>query len=165
MCKKPLLADFGREDAPYLLAGEFPGYKELIECRVFVGETGKILDRELSVAKIPRDHVRLTNLWGHARMMAGNKTAKTECYDWFAQELLRKMEGRKAVLLMGSDLAEAYLEHNVSELAGLWVQSRHFPKGVKVMMMPNPAVALRNPLGEIRLSLSKFGEYIRRYEK
>ena len=55
----------GRRDARLMLVGEQPGDKEDLAGRPFVGPAGRVLDRALAEAQIPRSEVFVTNAVKH----------------------------------------------------------------------------------------------------
>jgi uracil-DNA glycosylase len=57
----------GPAKARVMMVGEQPGDREDIEGHPFVGPAGKLLDRSLEEAGIPRDDVYLTNVVKHFR--------------------------------------------------------------------------------------------------
>ena len=98
---------------------------------------------------------RVTNLWGH------EKDLKTCEFDGHWQRILGELSGRRAVLLMGSDVAQWFLGLPVSEATGLLVQSDKLPKKTKAVVVYNPVIASYDKLGEVRLAIEKFGEVVR----
>ena len=148
VCGSTLVEPYG--DSDILLVGEFPGDKEMQRGVAFVGEAGAILSYELNRVGIDLWACRVTNLWQHYQ----NK--EIGCFEYGLKSLTMEMAGRK-VLLMGSELANYFLGEKVSKLYGLEVQSPLFPRSIQfAMVAPNPAIALHQPVGELRLSLQKF---------
>ena len=98
---------------------------------------------------------RATNLWSHEK---DNKTCDFAAH-W--QRALTELSGRRAVLLMGSDVSQWFLGIPVSEVTGLEVQSDKLPRGAVAIVMYNPAICSHDKLGEVRLAIEKFGEAVR----
>lgn len=157
-CHRLLVEPGGPEDSPILLAGEFPGYYEIASGVPFVGPAGDILKQELVNLSIDWRELRITNLWGHEKI----KDEKE--FNWHLGRLAEEMEGRKAIMLMGSDIVQALVPgENVMDVAGLKVKSPFAPDSAElVMAMPNPAIAMHGGIGEIRLALTKFFNQARR---
>ena len=150
MCNAMLVEPAGREDSGILLVGEYPGDIETKTGVPFSGDTGKLLEYELMRAGLDINTCRMTNLWQHYM----NKNEG--CLEYGVRSLTLEMAGRKC-LLMGSELSMLFFNEKVTDLAGLEVKSPLFPKSVKfVMVMQNPAYALRSTIGEVRLNLTKF---------
>jgi len=149
-CEQLLVEPYGNPESDILLVGEFPGDKEMQRGAPFVGEAGGILEYELGRAGIDMWSCRLTNLWQHYA------TKDISCFEYGLKSLTQEMAGRK-VLMMGSELATYFLGDKVSKWYGLKVTSALFPRSIQfAIVAPNPAIALHQPLGELRLSLQKF---------
>jgi len=153
ICGDKLVHPTGSKDSPILLLGEFPGWQEIRWRTCFIGPTGDVLKAELSAAGLDYRDCRVTNIWLHKP----NKT----CLDWNVANVAREMIGKKAVFLMGSDVAKVYLDGAISEYEGLKVKSKLFPSSVKfAVACRNPAWALRrgSTIGGIRLAIRRFAE-------
>lgn len=152
-CGNQIVPARGPINAEILLVGEFPGYNELVAGAPFVGPAGEILKVELSRVGIQYGACRVANLWLHA-------PDKDEL-DYHVGELIKEMAGRKYVLFMGSECAKLF-DVDVSGSAGLKIKSPLIPTSVKVAMIsPNPAIAMHEVMGELRLSLKKFSEVVK----
>jgi uracil-DNA glycosylase family 4 len=162
VCGKSVIRPRGQLTAPYLLMGEFPGREEVNKGVAAVGKMGEVLDREMVMAGIPMQQVCVTNLWLHEPARSKGKTVKSNCLPAFISNAIRMMEGRKGVMLMGSELANIFLNDGVMDWSGMEVQSILFPSCGFVMIMPNPALAFHGTHGEMRLALQKFKERISR---
>jgi uracil-DNA glycosylase len=144
-CNRQLVIASGPPNARILVAGEFPGKNEIIEGRPFVGEAGRVLRRELTLAGIPPASCRMTNLWMHGK-------AEGEL-EWHFAEFIKELKGRRYLLLMGSDMARALGLHNVISWSGMEVRHPKFPRSVKsAVISPNPALLLQRDatIGEFR---------------
>jgi uracil-DNA glycosylase len=63
----------GPKDATVMLVGEQPGDMEDRQGRPFVGPAGRLLDKALAEARIPRDEVYITNAVKHFRWIQRGK--------------------------------------------------------------------------------------------
>jgi acyl carrier protein phosphodiesterase len=64
---------------------------------------------------------------------------------------------------MGSEVSTQFLGVNISEVTGTKVNSKQFPGSVDIAVaMYNPAIALHDKLGEVRLAIERFGKEVRR---
>ena len=88
----------GPEDAAIVMIGEQPGLYEDREGLPFVGPAGKLLDRALEEARLPRAQLYLTNtvkhfkyeVRGKARLhKRANAAEQAACRIWLAAELQR----------------------------------------------------------------------------
>lgn len=150
-CQKLLVPPAGPPKAPVLIVGEFPGWNEIQRGIPFIGMAGDILKKEFAKVGIQYSACRVTNLWQHAKVKGDAE------FSWHLSQCIKEMRGRRAVLLMGSDCAGAFLEDGVLDVAGMKVKSPLFPKDVKlVMISPNPALLIHDTVGEFRLALAKF---------
>ena len=76
------------------------------------------------------------------------------------EQMLTEVQGKKFVLLMGSDVCKALLGEAVSDVSGLIVNSPYLPKDVTAIACKNPALVLRKgtTVGEVRQAMKVFGE-------
>ena len=153
-CEKTVVYPYqGRNDV--LIIGESPDPLDINKGVPFTGEAGDILRHELSRMGMNLWDNSLAYLWLHEM----NKDER--CFQMGVSVLTREMAGRR-VLLMGAELSKYFLGRSVTKVAGLVVESPLFPKSVKwVMAAPSPGIALHQPHGELRLSISKFVKKIK----
>jgi uracil-DNA glycosylase family 4 len=159
-CEKLLVEPYGPADSPILMAGEFPGYYEVTSGIPFHGPTGDVLKAELTRLSVDWRRIRLTNLWGH------DATKEEEDLNWHLGRLIQEMEGRKAILLMGSDTAKVFFNKPVFDIAGLPQESDLVPESVEVLMATiNPAFVTHkgSTVGEFRTDLGKFVRKARKF--
>jgi DNA polymerase len=147
ICNYKMVPAVGPPKSDTLLIGEFPGEEEIKEGRPWAGEGGKILRAELAKAGIAYVNCRATNLWLH-RMNDGCDMA------FHIDALMKEVEGRKYILLMGSELSKLFLEKPVSDLSGTVTKFG----GVKTVVCYNPAIAMHSSVGEVRLAIRRFAE-------
>ena len=166
-CGTKLIEAVGPDGAPVLIIGEFGGHEEQMSGIPWVGPAGQVLKAELKRAGINYNDCRVTNLYMHMKPPKGQDPEVADaCFKWNMQQLLNEMKGRKAILLIGSELAKHFLDGGVMENEGLRVRSPRFPKSVKL------AVAVRNPamctmkgrvLGGIRGAIENFAEWSKKW--
>ena len=156
-CGKLLLSPSGPIKADILLLAGFPSYYEVKEGKLWSGPAGDILKNELRRVGIRYERCRATNLWQHAKDIKSCDIAG----HW--QRTLGEIVGRKAVLLMGAEVAGAFLDYAISDITGLLVTPERFPQSVKVAVaMVNPSVAQHDKLGEVRFAIERFGREVRK---
>jgi len=148
-----MVAPSGPTHSEILMVGEAPGNEEIIKGRAFIGNTGDVLADEMAKVGMSFMNVRATNLWLHPK--------RESEFDFHMSLLMREMEGKKFIMLMGSELAECFDYAPVTDAVGLQVHSPMFPKGSFVMATTNPAIVFHRPVGEFRLSLQKFARRIK----
>lgn len=161
-CGKLLIPPFGNSAAPYLMVGDFPGYHESIAGVPFAfrrkpteTRSGDILRDELNRVGISIQQALLTNLWQHQKDEKGCDLAL------HLNPLTTLFTDRTHVLLMGSDVTQALIGEKVNVVSGLQVKVPGFSK-VRFWVSPNPALAMSQPIGELRLALSRFAEDTKR---
>lgn len=165
-CKRLLVAPGGDPKSAYLLAGEYPGYKEIESGRPFVGDAGDVLRAELDRVDLNFDDFRVTNLWLHASVKVtepkkGKEPDPQACNpDWHLEQLVKEFKGKTHVLLMGSDVLAALNGNSVMAYSGLRIKLPEFPT-VHFWVAPNPAAMLRGQtVGEFRLAMQRFADDI-----
>jgi len=147
----------GPTKSPVLIIAEFPGDEELKQGIPMVGNMGNVLRSELAYLKFDFKSARRTNLWRHTP----NKDKG--CLQNGMEEVIKEAKGRKAILLLGNEVVDLFLNKSVMKIAGLNVKCDYFSAPV-IVCCPNPAMAFHagHGIGEIRLALTKF---VRLYEE
>ncbi len=145
-CGNILLDFMGKPNAPILILGEYPSYKDMKIGKPFSQEMGELLLSELSAAGISPNDCRFGNLWQH--MM--NDTCDV---NWHIDQCAKEILHRKYVLLMGSQLTQMIFKKNVGEISGLPLTQKMFP-GTLFIASPHPSTIMKSCVGEIRLAFS-----------
>jgi uracil-DNA glycosylase family protein len=110
----------GSKRARLLLVGEQPGDREDIEGHPFVGPAGRVLDRGLEAAEIPRGEVFITNAVKHFRYKARGKRRIHQrpdrwqvqaCMPWLQAEL--RMVKPRALVCLGATAGQALIGASV----------------------------------------------------
>jgi DNA polymerase len=141
----------GPASARVLLVGEQPGHEEDLAGQPFVGPAGRLLDRALEAAAIPRSEVYVTNAvkhfkWEprgkrriHARPRAPEIAA---CRPWLAAEL--EVLEPEVVVCLGATAAQALLgpAFRVTKQRGQWLRA---PLAGRVLATIHPSAILRAP--------------------
>lgn len=145
-----------------LILGEFPGDYEMQVLKPFASSTrfvtaGQVLRKELEMIGYSLNQFRVCNLWFH------KPNDNEECYKAGFENALTEASGKKAVLLVGSDVVSAFTSYKVSDVNGLQVDSAILSAPI-IYAMYNPALALHRSVGEIRFAISKFVERLEREE-
>jgi uracil-DNA glycosylase family protein len=111
----------GPARARVMLVGEQPGDREDVVGEPFVGPAGKVLDRALKEAAIPRDDAYVTNVVKHFKWRQGrgkrrlhqrpNAAEIAACRPWLDAELA--VVSPKILVCLGATAAKALLGRNV----------------------------------------------------
>lgn len=141
-----------------LIIGEFPSDEEVRQRRPFASNSnfisaGKIFRKELERVGLSLNDFRVTNLWHHIP----NKDE--ECYEMGYKLVLEEAKGKQAILLVGSEVVEAFTTFKVSDVSGLKVDSAILSAPLIVAMV-NPALAQHRAVGEVRFAITKWKEYL-----
>lgn len=153
LCKQPLVNPTGPPSAKIGLIGEFPGYEELHQLKPFVGEAGRILQLELGKIGISLWNCRVTNLWMH------EQSDSDEELSWHLSQAIKWVSKCRAVLLMGSEVTQAFLEENVMAVSGMKVKVPLLGDKI-IVCSPNPAILMHTGKGELVLALNLFKKLI-----
>ena len=143
----------GNKDAEVLIVGEFPGVDEIKTSKPFSGNTGTILKKELRYLGLDINTCRVTNLWLH------EPNNNEKCYNHGIEQVIKEAKGRKAILLLGSDVTEYFVGKPVLSICGIQVKSPYFSAPL-VFACVNPAWVFKNNVGELRWALKKFVELL-----
>ena len=144
---KPLVLGEGKEESPVLmLVGEAPGETEVLKRRPFVGKAGKNLDEFLTLARLKREDIFVTNAvkirptekgpTGRTRNRAPNKEELSLFMPWLIREI-QAVRPRALVTLGNVPLkALAGGKYSVGGCHGQWLQSQ---AGVPLFALYHPA--------------------------
>lgn len=137
-----------------LVIGEFPGKLEMERGIPFATHSmyvtaGKVFRKELERIGVSLSQFRVINLWEH------EPNNNEECYTAGYNHVLDEAKGKKAILLVGSDVVETFTKYKVSDVTGLQVDSSVLSAPI-IYAIVNPALALHRSVGEVRLGIEKF---------
>jgi uracil-DNA glycosylase family protein len=141
----------GHPKARLMLVGEQPGDQEDLQGHPFVGPAGKLLDRALEQAGIPRDKVFVSNALKHFKFELRGKRRihKTPtqreaaaCLHWLEDEIA--IVRPEALVALGSTAARSVMHKAVPVMAerGHWLERED---GRKVLITLHPSALLRVP--------------------
>ena len=159
----------GPPTAEVMMIGEQPGDAEDLAGRPFVGPAGKLLERALDEAGIPRNGVYLTNVvkhfkWeprGKRRIHAKPNAAEiAACRPWLETEVA--LVRPRVLVCLGATAAQALIGRSfkVSKQRGEFVPSSLAPR---VLATVHPSSILRAPDDEQRrLEMSRFVDDLRK---
>jgi uracil-DNA glycosylase family 4 len=142
----------GNKDSKIAIIAEFPGQEEILKGRPMVGSMGELLKIELGKLGIDLKRLRVGNLWHHA------KNDNADCLQYGAEQMIKDSIDREVILLLGSDAVKFYTGFYVSDVSSMIVKSNYFSGTVFASV--NPAIAFHQSVGEVRLALTKFANYI-----
>jgi DNA polymerase len=139
----------GRESAHVMLVGEQPGDKEDLAGKPFVGPAGRVLDRALEDAGIPRTEVFVTNAVKHFKHeMRGKRRLHKRpnayeierCKIWLDTE--RTIVKPVAIVALGATAARSLLGRpvTISKVRG---QILHLTDGTAAFVTIHPSWLLR----------------------
>ena len=144
---KPLVLGEGREDSPVLmLIGEAPGETEVLKRRPFVGKAGKNLDEFLTLAKLNREDIFVTNVvkirptekgpTGRTRNRAPNKEELSLFVPWLLREI--QAVRPRALVTLGNVPLKALADgkYTVGDCHGQWLESQ---AGIPLFALYHPA--------------------------
>jgi hypothetical protein len=158
VCAEVCVPAIGKSDV--LVIGEFPSTEEVNQGVPFASNpkfmsAGRIFRKELERLGVSFNQLRIMNLWMHIP----NKDER--CFKLGYDAVLDEAKGKKAILLVGSDVVSTFTEYKVSDVTGLQVDSSVLSAPI-IYAMVNPALAQHRALGEVRFGVEKF---IHRLEK
>src|SRR6266404_966545 len=139
----------GRRHARLMLVGEQPGDKEDIAGKPFVGPAGRVLDRALAEAGIPRAEVFVTNAVKHFKHeMRGKRRLHKRpnayeierCKIWLDVE--RALVKPVAIVALGATAARSLLGRSVT-ISKLRGQTLHLADGTAAFVTIHPSWLLR----------------------
>ena len=149
----------GSRTARLMLVGEQPGDEEDKQGLPFVGPSGKLLDRGLAEAGIPKKEVYVTNAVKHFKFEPRGKKRlhKTPsprevaaCRPWLLAEI--EMIKPAVIMCLGATAAKSLLGNTfaLTKNRGKWQLG---PASAKVMATYHPSAALRAPDHDARAAM------------
>jgi DNA polymerase len=143
------VAGEGPDHAKVMLVGEQPGDKEDIAGKPFVGPAGRILDRALADAEIPRSETFVTNAVKHFKFEMGGKRRlhkKPNAYEierckWW-NDLERKIVKPEVVVALGATAARSLTGRalTITKLRGTPID---LADGSRLVVTIHPSALLR----------------------
>jgi uracil-DNA glycosylase family protein len=139
----------GRRSAQVMLVGEQPGDKEDLAGKPFVGPAGRVLDRALADAGIPRSEVFVTNAVKHFKHeMRGKRRLHKRpnaheierCKIWLDTE--RALVKPVAIVVLGATAARSLLGRSVT-IAKVRGQTLRLADGTAAFVTIHPSWLLR----------------------
>ena len=135
--------------ARVMLVGEQPGDKEDLAGKPFVGPAGKLLDRALADAGIPRDDTFVTNAVKHFKFEPRGKRRlhkKPNAYEierckwWLDQE--RAVVQPEVIVALGATAARSLLGR-VATITKLRAETLRLTDGTRLVVTIHPSALLR----------------------
>ncbi len=139
----------GPRHARVMLVGEQPGDKEDLAGKPFVGPAGKLLDRALADAGVPRDDTFVTNAVKHFKFEPRGKRRlhkKPNAYEierckwWLDQE--RAIVQPEVIVALGATAARSLLGRVVT-IRKLRGETLHLADGTRLVVTIHPSALLR----------------------
>ena len=139
----------GPSRARVMLVGEQPGDKEDLAGKPFVGPAGKLLDRALADAGIPRDDTFVTNAVKHFKFEPRGKRRlhkKPNAYEierckwWLDQE--RAVVQPEVIVALGATAARSLLGR-VATITKLRAETLQLADGTRLVVTIHPSALLR----------------------
>lgn len=150
-----------RKSKDLLIIGEFPSSLEMRTGIPFSSNgkfgitAGHILRKELQNVSLEFSMFTVMNLWMH------EPNKNENCWQAGYNLVLEEAKGKKAVLLVGSDVVETFTNYKVSEVSGLQVDSSILSAPL-IMCSVNPALSMHRAVGEVRFAITKWAEALER---
>jgi hypothetical protein len=95
------------------------------------------------------NQMMIMNLWMHI------PNSDERCFQLGFEQVLEYAKGKKAILLVGSDVVETFTEYKVSDVSGLQVDSSILSAPI-IYACVNPALSLHRAVGEVRFGIERF---------
>src|ERR1044071_2624687 len=139
----------GPSHAKVMLVGEQPGDKEDLAGKPFVGPAGRMLDRALADAGIPRNETFVTNAVKHFKFEPRGKRRLhkkpnayeiARCHWWFEQE--RAIVKPELIVALGATGARAVMGRAVT-IGPLRGQALSLEDGTRAVITIHPSALLR----------------------
>ena len=132
--------------------------------------TSYYLNKELGSFGLQLSQFNQTALYMHqlpkSKKTKEDKAILQGCIDFSISEVVKLAQGKKIILLMGSECVKVFTGYSASEVYGLnVVPSEYFHDVPMVIPAPNSDKMLNQPVGEMRIALKSLSEQIKIYEQ
>lgn len=147
LSRKTAVCGIGDRSAEVMIVGEAPGSNEDQTGVPFVGRSGKLLDKMLIEANLPRSRVYITNAV-RCRPKIGRPPKITEirkCTPFLSKEI--ETVGPVLIIPMGNSALKSIgiiLKMNFGRISEAWKSIYHV-NGMFILPQFHPAAILRNP--------------------
>lgn len=162
ICGCDLIEVGGYKSSQILLVGEFPGVEEVRRGMPWCGNAGHVLAVELAKQGIQMERCKLTNLWRHE--VPQDKASREIEFPYHFELLFEELKKVKAVLLMGSELAELFFDKKITYINGADMISEKLPRNIEVSIAAfNPAMCLQREavVGDFRFAVQRFAQAVK----
>ncbi len=140
-----LVFGVGNSDAEILFIGEGPGYWEDMKAEPFVGNAGKFLDSLLSLIKISRKEVYITNVVHHRPPENRDPLpSEIQAYGRYLDEIIKVIDPKIIVTLGRFSMAKFLPNAKISSVHGRKFVVEWNNKYLTVVPMYHPAAGLRS---------------------
>lgn len=130
--------------------------------------TAHYLNLELGRLGLQLSQFTLAALYMHhlpkSKKTKEDKAILQGCIDFSISEVVKLAQGKKIVLLMGSEVVKVFTGFSASEVYGLSVKSGLLEVPM-IIPAPNPEKILHQPIGEMRIALKSLADQIKIYEQ
>lgn len=161
VCEQEVIKAYGYSRSKVLLIGSAPGDDELEAMIPFVGQTGKVLRKEMAMVGMDLYSCVTTNLWYHKPPKSKDKNFEP-CFNASIDVVMQEAKGKDAILLIGAEPVHFFTEHKVSEVNGLQVDSNRLSAPIIYAMMQPTVVYKGGGVGEIRFALQNFSSHLKK---
>jgi len=135
----------GNTEAKILCIGEGPGRNEDLQGLPFVGQAGKLLDKLLLLAGLPRNKVFITNIVHHRPPENRDPLpSEIEAYGKYLDEIIKIVNPKIIITLGRFSMAKFLPDVYISGVHGKKYDIKWNGKNVSVIPMYHPAASLRN---------------------
>lgn len=131
--------------------------------------TSYYLQKEMGAVGLNLTSFSLSALYLHdlptRKRTKEEKAVLQKCIDFSISELVKIVENKKIVVLMGAELVRTFTGYGVSETSGLVTKSDKLPDVPVVIPAPNCDKIFQMPVGELRFALKTIAREVKIYEE
>lgn len=156
VCGKDVVLWYGPKDTQFALIGDEPEDADYQVDMPWTGKNGKLLRSEMMSKSLDISRFRRGNLFVHAK-------PSDDCKNKHVAKTVTELTGKRAVLLIGSEVTKFFTGMSITDISGLNVAElvTLFQADV-VIPVPKPTVLFTEGFGEVRFALHNFSKELER---
>lgn len=159
VCDETITFAAGPKTSKILLLGFEPDADSMKIYMPFQGYTQMIFAGEFGNVGLDTRQMRRTYLWRHPAVTV-EEDDKNPCLDWMMQSVLKTTADKEAILLIGAKAVKFFTGLGVADTCGMPVTSQYLDNPF-IMSCVDPGSTFHAGIGEFRLAVTRFSNYIR----
>jgi len=149
----------GPRNAAIMIIGDKPTDNDIKYGKPFTEGSGTILRQEFAFRGIDTRQFRVTYLRSH---ISATKKLSPKCFEIDALDVIKEAKNKKLIILISAEVVKYFTSQSVENLMGLMTTSQLLSAPCFCMESLGSIFNRGGVVGEVRLSIQKISEYIKK---